>query len=129
MSQPTESEVVEIILRYLEGLFPRHCSKCQRRFTTLREYLLTTEQLGSAVSYDLEIGDWAPANPLGTLTFANCPCGNTLALSSENMRLSVLLDLYGWARVETQKRNQTPHQLLNYLREQVWKRALSSSKY
>lgn len=124
MSTLTEIEVIKIIRAYLEGLFPKNCSTCQRRYFTLREYLLTTQQLGSAVSYDLEADDWKPGRPLGTITFANCACGNTIALSSEEMSLGQLWPLCEWAKAETQKRKQTHRQVLNDLRDKVWKEVL-----
>ena len=72
----TEAEVVRIMREHLEGLFPKVCATCYRRFATLREYLLTTTHLGPAIPYDVELGDWKPLRPLGTMTYANCPCGS-----------------------------------------------------
>ena len=111
---------------HLEGLFPKVCPKCKRRFATLREYLLITEHVGPAMPYDADVGDWTPLRPLGTVTFANCPCGSTLALSSEGMPLVRLWSLLAWVRVETQRRRQTPQQLLNYLRDEICKQVLAA---
>ncbi len=80
MQGPTEVEVIKIMRKHLEGLFPRQCGGCLRRFFTLREYLLTTNPLGSVASYDLDAGDWAPVKPLGTFIFSSCACRKTLSL-------------------------------------------------
>src|SRR5271169_6547346 len=112
----TEAEVVRIMREHLEGLFPKVCSNCSRRFATLREYLLATTHVGPAMSYDAEMGNWTPLRPLGTLTYANCPCGNTLALSSDGMSLSQLWSLLRWAKLETKRRGLSPQDLLDYLR-------------
>ena len=120
----TEAEVILHMREHLEGLFPKACSNCQRRFATLREYLLTTRHVGPAIPYDAELGDWAPLQPLGTMTYANCPCGNTLALSSQGMPLFLLWRLLAWARHETKKRGLSPQELLNYLREQICKQVV-----
>jgi hypothetical protein len=125
MAKLTETEVLAIIREYLEGLFPKECSNCQRRYFTLREYLLTTRQLGDAVSVNPKAAERNQANPVGTLTFANCTCGNTIALSSERMPLPQLWSLFDWARAETQIRGQTPRQLFDHLRDELWKIVLS----
>jgi len=75
--------------------------------------------------YDADLGDWQPLKPLGTMTFANCPCKNTLVLSSEGMPLVQLWSLLRWARAETQRRGMTPQQLLNYLRDEICKQVLA----
>ncbi len=126
LSTMTEAEVVRIMREHLEGLFPRDCTNCNHRFATLREYLLVTKHLGPAMPYDADLGDWNPLRPVGTMTFAGCPCGATLALSSEGMPLPVLWSLLNWARIETQRRHLTPQELLNYLRDEICKQVLAA---
>jgi len=122
----TESEVIRIMRKHLEGLFPKVCPNCHRRFATLRDYLLITEQLGSAMPYDADMGNWNPVEPVGTLTFANCLCGTTLTLSSEGMPILRLWSLLNWARTETKKRRMTPQELLNHLRSEINKQVLAA---
>ncbi len=110
---------------HLEGLFPKVCPNCGRRFATLAEYLQITKHIGSAMSHDADMGDWQPLRPLGTASYANCPCGNTLALTSEGMPLTRLWPLLAWAKFETRKRGMTPQELLNYLREEICKQVLA----
>jgi len=117
----TEAEVIREMREYLEGLFPRSCPNCQRRFGSLREYLQVTTHQGDPIPYDAQAGDWQPFKPVGTVTLANCPCGSTLALSSNQMPLPRLWRLLNWARTETRRRNLTPQQLLTYLREEICK--------
>ena len=121
----TEAEVIRAMRGHLEGQFPKVCPACHRRFAALREYLLTTEHIGPAISYDVELGDWTPLRQLGTLTYANCPCGTTLALSSQGMPLSQLWPLLNWARLETKRRGLSPQELLNYLRDEICKQVLA----
>ena len=122
----TEAEVIRAMREHLEGLFPKVCPTCKRRFATLREYLLLTKHLGSAIPYDADAGDWKPLEPMGTVTCANCPCGNTLALTSTGMPLRRLWALLNWARIETKKRRLTPQELLNYLRDEICKQVLNA---
>ena len=122
----TEAKVVKAMSDHLEGLFPKVCPNCKRRFATLREYLLITKHAGSAMPYDADHGDWKPLHPIGTATYANCPCGTTLALSSEGMPLPRLWSLLNWARIETQRRGMTPQELLNYLRDEICKQVLAT---
>jgi len=122
----TEAEVIRIMRAHLEGLFPRGCPHCHRQFATLRDYLLATTPLGPAMPYDAESGDWNPQRPVGTVTYANCPCGTTLALSSEGMPLALLWALLNWARLETKRRGLCPRELLNYLRDEISKQVLAA---
>src|ERR1035441_7295166 len=111
----TEANVIQTIREHLEGQFPKVCSVCKRVFANFHEFLLITTPLGSTLSFDAEWNDWKPAQPLGTPTYANCPCGNTLSLTSDGMPLLSLWPLMNWARIETKRRRQTVEELLNYL--------------
>ena len=122
----TEAEVVRIMREHLEGQFPKVCKTCKRRYATLREYLLDTETAGPAIPYDAEVGDWNPLHPLGTATYANCRCGNTLALTSQGIALPRLWSLLDWARRETTQRGLAPRELLNHLREEITKLVLAT---
>ena len=121
----TETKVIRLMREHLEGQFPKVCPKCNRRFATLRDYLQITEHVGPAMPYDVDLGNWNPLEPLGTFTYANCPCGSTLSLSSEGMPLLRLWSLLNWARSETKRRGMTPQELLTYLREEICKQVLA----
>jgi len=114
---------------HLEGLFPKVCPNCGRTFVSLREYLTETRIVGSSIPYDADMGDWQPTNPVGTVVYSNCPCGSTLALSSDGIPLLRLWPLLNWARIETKKRGMTPQQLLNYLRDEICKQVLAPPEH
>lgn len=121
----TETEVLRIMREHLEGLFPKVCQNCHRRYATFREYLLKTDRVGPAIPYDAELGNWRPLTPIGTVTLSNCACGSSMALSSRGMPLFQLWSLLDWARIETQKRKLTPRELLNYLRDELREQVLA----
>jgi hypothetical protein len=121
----TEAEAVSIMRNHLEGLFPKVCPSCKRFFATLQEYLQITQHLGPAMPYDADSGDWRPLRPLGTMTFANCPCKNTLVLSSEGMPIVRYWSLLRWARIETHRRGVTPQELFNHIRDEICKQVLT----
>jgi hypothetical protein len=120
----TEDEVVQILREHFESLFPKVCVNCNRCFATLREYIRITIRIGPPISYDADFGDWKTAQPIGSVALANCPCGSTLALSTEGMVLSLRLELLNWVRIETQRRGVSPSELLEHLRDEVRKRVL-----
>ena len=120
----TEIDVIREIQGHLQGHFPKVCPLCHRTYDTLRDFLLLTTPAGPVVSYDAEVGDWNPADPIGTLAFANCPCGDTLVLSSDGMPLLRLWSLLNWVRDESKLRHQSPQGLLNYLRDQITQQVL-----
>jgi hypothetical protein len=120
-----DAEVLQVLRRHFDGLFPKTCSTCGRRFTTLREYILTTKRRGSARSYDADLGQWETTSPIGSLAYADCPCGSTLALSTEGMALPQRQALLAWVRAETQRRKVTPSALLESLRDALRAQVLS----
>jgi hypothetical protein len=124
MPTMSEAEVVQALRRYFESLFPKTCPTCGRRFATLREYILITKRVGPARSYDADMGEWQTTQPIGSAALADCPCGSTLALSTEEMDLPQRLALLDWLRVETQRRGVNASELLEYLRDEVRKQTL-----
>lgn len=121
----TEEEVVQILCKYFESLFPKICPNCKRCFSSLREYILGTTRIGPTVSYDAEIGNWKSKKLIGSMVSANCPCGSTLTLTTKKMELSLRMKLLNWVMTETQKRCVNSSQLLEYLRDEVRKQVLS----
>jgi hypothetical protein len=120
----SEAEVIRTMREHLDSLFPKVCSNCNRSFSTLREYILTTQPLGAMISVDAEAGDWDAAHPVGTLAYANCPCGSTLALTTEGMPLDRRRLLLQWIRNETKQRGLSPQELLGRLRAEIRRQVL-----
>jgi hypothetical protein len=85
---------------------------------------MVTKRIGCPMSYDAESGDWKTTQPIGSVVMANCPCGSTLALSTEGMPLPMRLELLNWIQVETRTRGVNPSELLGYLRDEVRRQAL-----
>ena len=123
-----EAKVIHHMRKHLECFFPKVCSNCGRRFATLREYIIKTQHAGPAMPYDADLGDWKPEKPLGAFLYSNCPCGNTLALSSNGMPLPLLWSIMAWAEPETKKRGMTPKELLSHLRDEMCKQGLAEPK-
>jgi hypothetical protein len=120
-----EAEIVKSVREYFESLFPKVCLNCNRRFATLREYILITKPIGPTMSIDAELGDWNTTRPIGSMAQANCPCGSTLTLSTEGMPLPQRLVLLNWVKIETQRRGLSPSELLGHLRAAVRKQVLA----
>ncbi len=123
----TEDDVVNIIYEFVSNQeFPKTCSSCGRVYSTLKEYLQVTTPVGEPVSYDAELENWEPDNPIGTMSLANCSCKGTMAISSTNMPVKTLIQLMLWLKVEALKRKLQPSELLNLIRQKVDKKALRS---
>ena len=123
----TDDEIIQMMREHFEGLFPKICANCGRRFETLREYILDTERLGGTISYDAEEGDWETTQPIGGVALANCPCGNTLALTTKGMPLSNIHLVLKWIKVESEQRGLSPMELIGYVRDEVRKRVLADA--
>ena len=120
-----EHQAVETLRRYIEGLFPKTCPNCNRVFSSLKEYLQVTTHTGVPMSYHVEDGD-DRVHELGTFSFANCPCGTTIAITSEHLEPAVMMDLGTWAASEAARRGIDMPQLLGALREQIDSQVLAA---
>lgn len=118
---------LNVLREQMEGLFPKTCCCCGHVYPSLQEYLQMTEHVGPAISFDVECGDWHPLKPLGSLMFANCSCGSTLALSTEGMPLIRLWSLLDWVRIESDVRGLRAEETLSYLRAETCLQALADA--
>jgi hypothetical protein len=123
----TEREIIRILREYYEGLFPKVCPNCGRRYATLREYIVGSQRLWPSLNYDIELGDYEAPRPIGGLAMANCSCGTTLALSTRNMPVSQTHLILEWIRTETGRRGVNPAELLDILRDEVRKQVLAEA--
>src|SRR5690348_745358 len=115
----TSEEVFRILRDHFRGLFPKVCSNCGRRFDSLHEYIHTTTPRGTPVSFDADLEDWETPQPIGSLAYADCPCGNTLALGTQSMALPTRLALLEWVREQCETRHVTASEVLAGLRQQI----------
>jgi hypothetical protein len=120
----TEAEVVQQMIQHCDSLFPKTCPNCQRIFPTLKDYLQNTVRLGKAVSYDMDVNDFKPADPMGAIATATCRCGTTLALSSDGLPLLKLWRMMIWGKCEAHRRRITPQALLVHLCDELCQQVL-----
>jgi hypothetical protein len=113
-----EDDVVRIVRLYIEGLFPRVCPNCGRRWDSLRDYLETTTHLSSPVLYD-DLSGGIPPAPLGPISLAICRCGTTVSVSSRGMPPAQLVELLIWAKHEARLRSISLSELLHHIRERI----------
>ena len=120
-----EITVIQIVRNYIEEQFPKKCTNCNRTYKTLKDYLQETTHKGKPVSFDADLAEWKPSNPLGTHSYANCPCGNTLIISSDKMRLITMWRLLFWAKCESWRRGISIQDLLDDVRKKIDRQVLS----
>jgi len=121
----TDDEIIQMLREHFEGLFPKVCPNCGRRFATLREYILDTQRIGTSMSYDAEMSDWETTKPVGGVAHANCLCGTTMALTTDGMPLSKIHLVLKWIKEETKRRGLSPNELMDYVRNEVRKQVLT----
>lgn len=122
----TEAEVLAITRAYYSSLFPKVCPQCQRCFATLREYVAATRPVGRYMSYDVESGSWTPE--MGTLALANCPCGDTMGLSTEDLAPATRAGLLAWVKTESERRSVNPSDLLADLRTELRRQIMAETE-
>lgn len=116
----TEADILRVMRLHADTLFPRSCRNCGRIYPSPRNFFENTAPVGSVISYDADAMDWTPSEPLGTLGFFNCNCGNTLTLGSEGMELEELWGLMEWAKSRCEASGIPLEVLLNDLREKLY---------
>jgi hypothetical protein len=124
----TEDEVVQALHKHFDSFFPKVCPNCNHSFATLLEYIQVTKRVGIPIYYDADNNDWNTKQLIGTTALANCPCGSTRPLTTEDRPLTMRLELLSWVRMETQRRGLSPSELLEYLRSEIRKRVLGDLK-
>ena len=122
----TDDEIIRITREHFEGFFPKVFSKCGRHFATLRDYILDTQRIGTTICHDAEIGDWETTRPIVATAHSNCPCGTTMVLTSEGMPISQINLLLRWIKEETKRRGLSPRELMDYVSDEIRKRALTN---
>lgn len=115
----TEGQVIEIVRTNVESQFPKDCSACGYRYSSLKEYLEKTAHIGKPRSYDAELLSWRPQKPLGTFSFAKCECGNTMSICSSSMKVVTMWRLLCWAKKETSLRGVSVPDVLDDLRQKI----------
>jgi hypothetical protein len=113
-----EDDVIRFVRAYIEGLFPKVCTKCGTRFESLHEYLKLTTHIGAPIFYDT-VGGKPIAEPMGPMSYANCRCGTTLTIDSEGIPPAQMAALLEWAREESSKRSITIRALLTHIRGRI----------
>jgi hypothetical protein len=122
----TESEVLALMRAYYASLFPKTCPHCERCFSSLEEYVAITTPAGRYMSYDIEGGSWTP--DVGTFALANCPCGDTLSLTTDELEHATRLKLLEWIKTESTRRAIDARELLDMLRVELRRRILSDAQ-
>ena len=123
----TEDDVVRIVRSYIEGLFPKVCPKCGKRFDSLREYLHSTTHLGSPNLFEAP-GEMS-ANPLGPIAHSTCLCGNTLTIGSEGIPKAQLVELLKWAKADSHRRSIGMNEVLRQLRDRIDEEVLRDDEH
>lgn len=122
----SDAEVLELLHAHFRSRFPKACNRCERVYPSLHDYVTRTRPLHQAISYDLDIEEGDQSTPIGAAVFANCICGNTLALATSDLPVETRRELIAWARDEIIRRKWTPEQFLNYIRDQLRERVLAN---
>lgn len=123
-----DDEVVLILTEHVKRQFPKSCSACGVVYATARGFVGTVEHVGMPVSYDAEVGNWRPSRPIGAVGLSNCPCGNTIGITSRGMRLRDLWKLLAWLRRESRRTGDPVSLLFTRLRRRVDERIMGQSQ-
>lgn len=124
----TFEQVVRVARAHVESWFPRPCPSCGRSFESLADFLRATKHIGQPISYDAELGDWQPEEPIGTVGMSCCPCGSTLSVTTDDMDRDTLWALLEFVRRDTAETGRTVSQLLADVRTEVDRRVLADAE-
>jgi hypothetical protein len=117
-----EGQAISLIIRHLETQFPKVCGTCERRFSTLRDFIGHTAPVGDLVCYTLDGTTDGADDPMGAVALSNCGCGSTLALTTTGMSPADFQTLFHWVRSESKFRGVPVEDYLQYVRQQTRRR-------
>lgn len=123
-----KSQAIEITRKYIESQFPRTCYNCRRTYRSLSEYLIKTKHLDDPILYDEHERRVEHQNPTGVVSYANCACGSTLAITSQKMDLITYWRLMLWAKREARKQKISISELLRQLRKEIDRQVLDKNE-
>lgn len=112
-------QAIQLTRKYIESQFPRTCYNCGRTHRSLAEYLMQTKPLDDPIPYDEQERKIDHQNPTGVVSYANCICGSTLAITSQAMDLITYRRLMLWARIESRKQKISISELLREIRKEI----------
>jgi uncharacterized C2H2 Zn-finger protein len=121
----TFAEVVAVVRAHVEAQFPKTCPRCARVFDSLPDYLRETRHVGAPHSYDFELGERAPADPVGTYSVAVCPCGTSMSIGARGLSPLTFSRLMVFAFAETRRRGLTIAELLTEVRDEIDRQVLA----
>jgi len=119
-----EAEVIDVLLEYYESLFPKRCHNCGHHFESLGDYVRHTTQLGSSQSFDADNDDRDTRSPIGSSAMSNCPCGSTLALTTDDLDMDTRLQILDWVHRVVEAQGVTPTEVLDDIRLKIRELAL-----
>lgn len=79
MLSPDLIEFSHEILRVCNSQFPKTCGSCGKTFPSFKNFVETVSPIGAPKIDTIEDDD-----PIGLMSYSNCPCGSTLALRCES---------------------------------------------
>jgi hypothetical protein len=114
----SDQEVIAIVRIHVESKFPKQCRTCGRTYVSLADYLARTTHLGTPMTAD-DPFDATSERLIGTVSYANCPCGSTLAINSSGLDLLTMRQLLEWAGASVVRRGISINELLGELRGHI----------
>lgn len=119
-----EEYYIEALKTALEGMFPKICTKCGRRFSTFKEFLLNTSHLGEPIFYDAVSGNTVHCPPYGIVAMFNCSCDTTLAVRITEFPVTIN-SLLRWINSDAMKQGVSVDQIMAQIREKVDNKVLA----
>ena len=123
-----KNQAIQITRKYIESQFPRTCYNCGRTYRSLAEYLMKTKHLDDPIPYDAYECKVDHQNPTGVVSYANCACGSTMAITSQKLDLITYWRLMLWARRESRKQKISITALLRQIRKEIDRQVLDDNQ-
>jgi hypothetical protein len=115
----SDRQVIATVRQHLESKFPKTCPVCGRRYVSLADYLVRTTHLGDPVSADDPFEQVHQTSTAGAISYANCVCGSTLAMSSRGLDFWTMSQLMHWAARRMTLRGMSMKEVLRDLRSRI----------
>ena len=113
------SQFIDHIIEYCDRQFPMSCSNCSREFSSFGDFVSATSPIGEPVAYETVEELVTAGHPIGTLSYVNCGCGDTLTVQCDDMKSNEYFALIGALASDVVRTGSTASAVLEVLRREI----------
>ena len=121
------TQFIDHIIEYCDQQFPMSCSACGREFSSFGNFVRATFPVAEPIAYETVDEFLEVRHPIGSLSYVNCGCGNTLAVHCGDTTSDDYLALLRTLASDVERTGLTVSGVFEVLRQEIRSRFTSRS--